>query len=252
MAQDLSEYRASQREQERIKDLFSLVPKSGLLALDIGARDGFLSKQLAQRFDSVIALDINQPNIDYPRIEPVKGDVTQLEFADASFDLVLCAEVLEHIPPPLLNAACNEIARVARGIVVIGVPYKQDLRCGETTCHACGKPNPPWGHVSSFDEQRLMELFPCLELIKYTYVGAVIERTNCISAALLRYAGNPYGTYMQDEPCIHCGAALKTPPTRDLIRKVATRSAFWANAFQEKFSSPKANWIHAQFKRVFN
>lgn len=252
MTQDLSEYRASQREQERIKDLFSLIPESGLLALDIGARDGFLSKQLAQRFGSVIALDIDQPNIDYPRIKPVKGDVTQLEFADASIDLVLCAEVLEHIPPALLNAACDEIARVARGTVVIGVPYKQDLRCGETTCYTCGKSNPPWGHVNSFDEQRLRELFPDLELIKYSYVGSVIERTNGFSAALLRYAGNPYGTYMQDEPCIHCGAALKKPPARNLAQKVATRIAFLANALQTRFGSPKANWIHAQFKRVTN
>jgi hypothetical protein len=252
VAQDLSEYRASQREQERIKDLFGLIPESGLLALDIGARDGFLSRQLAQRFDRVIALDIDQPNIDHPRIQPVKGDVTHLEFEDATIDLILCAEVLEHIPPALLDAACKEIARVACGTVVIGVPYKQDLRCGETTCYTCGKPNPPWGHVNSFDEQRFSELFPGLQLIKYAYVGSVFECTNSFSAALLRYAGNPYGTYMQDEPCIHCGATLKKPPARHLAQKVATRIAFWANALQAIFGCPKANWIHAQFKRVSN
>lgn len=164
MPTDLSTYRSSPAEQERIADLFALLPSSGALALDIGARDGFLAMKLAERFDEVVALDLDKPEIDHPDIEPVQGNVTDLEFAENQFDAILCAEVLEHIPEHLLARACHEIARVARNKVVVGVPYRQDLRCGRTTCNICGRTNPPWGHVNSFDEDRLRSLFPTLIL----------------------------------------------------------------------------------------
>ena len=44
---DLTDYRNSEREQARIKDLMRLIPPLGSSALDIGARDGFLSYLLA-------------------------------------------------------------------------------------------------------------------------------------------------------------------------------------------------------------
>lgn len=249
MAEDLTAYRASEREQNRIHDLFSLIPESGVRALDIGARDGFLSKRLAERFDSVVALDLERPDIVHSRIEPVQGDATRLEFDDASFDLVLCAEVLEHIPPAQLAAACKEISRVTRNAVVIGVPYRQDLRCGETTCYACGGINPPWGHVNSFDEARLRDLFSTLEWKRCSYVGNTVARTNVLSTALLRFAGNPFGTYMQNEPCVHCGAALAPPPQRNLPQKLATRTAHILNVIQAKLIKPQPNWIHVLFSR---
>ena len=37
-----------------------------------------------------------------------------------------------------------------------------------------------------------------------------------LSTLLLDLAGNPFGTYDQEEPCIHCGAKLKPPPRRSI------------------------------------
>lgn len=51
MTVDLKAYRESKNEKERIGDLFRLIPERGSEALDIGARDGFLSLKLAERFD---------------------------------------------------------------------------------------------------------------------------------------------------------------------------------------------------------
>lgn len=249
MFANITECRASQQEQERINSLFSLMPETGRRALDIGARDGFLSFRLAERFESVVALDLDQPDIDHPRIQAVTGDVTSLKFPDAYFDAVLCAEVLEHIPKSALETACREITRVTRGVAVIGVPYRQDLRCGETTCYTCGMTNPPWGHVNSFDEQRLQSLFPGMKISSYKHVGSVVEGTNPVSVALLRFAGNPFGTYIQDEPCVHCGAALIPPPRRTLAGRLATRAAFLLNKFQSRFIQRKAIWLNVRLSR---
>lgn len=246
---DLTDYRNSASEQARISDLMRLAPPNGEAALDVGARDGYLSKLLAKRFDSVTALDLQKPDIDHPRIKCVQGNIAALQFSDGCFDLVFCAEVLEHIPPPLLATACRELARVSGKCVLVGVPYKQDTRLGRTTCVTCGGINPPWGHVNSFDEHRLAALFPGFVAATQSFVGTSNAATNGLSSWLMNLAGNPYGTYVQDEPCIHCHAALLGPPERRLWQKVATRLAFIGMRIQKPFIKPHGNWIHLLLTR---
>lgn len=217
----------------------SLLPEGGNSVLDIGARDGFISRLLADHFSMVTALDLEQPSIEHERIQCVRGDITALHFADDSFTLVFCAEVLEHIPTHLLETACRELARVAKEYVLIGVPYKQDIRVGRTTCGSCGKVSPPWGHVNTFDENRLSELFPGFTVAKQSFVGETGAKTNPLSCALMDKAGNPYyGTYSQEESCSHCGANLTSPPERNLLQKVLTKAAFIGMSAQRPFLTP--------------
>lgn len=250
MSSDLTAYRSHPRELERVRRLFDLVPPHGRTALDIGARDGHLSLVLAERFESVVALDLRCPSIDHPRVQCVQGDASALQFDDASFDTVICAEVLEHVPPTLLDKVGREIARVTRHAAIIGVPYKQDLRVGRTRCGACGNSNPPWGHVNSFDEHRLMTLMSELRPSKIDFVGQTRSVTNAVSARLFDYAGHPFGTYGQDEACIHCGAALTQPQQRNLTQKFATKAAFLIDAAQQRITPARANWIHVRFDKA--
>lgn len=242
-------YRTTPAELARVADLMRLLPAGLSTALDIGARDGFLSRALAQQGLLVTALDLERPVVTDPRVTCVKGDATALQFGADSIDLVFCAEVIEHIPAPALQAACKEMARVARRFVLIGVPYRQDLRHGRTTCAGCGGINPPWAHVNAFDEARLASLFPSLKVVAISLVGQGEAGTNAVSAALLNFAGNPYGTYIQDETCIHCHARLLPPPPRSLAQKVATKAALALRGLLIRFERPRANWIHVLFEK---
>ena len=240
----MSQYRARPSEKARISDLLALLPVDANSVLDIGARDGFISKLLIDRFASVTALDLEMPVIDDARIQCVEGNITALGIPDNSFDIVFCAEVLEHIPCHLLQTACNELGRVARRYLLVGVPYKQDLRVGRCTCQSCGKFNPPYGHVNSFDERFLSGLFPGFSVAKTSFVGETDARTNFVSSALMNMAGNPYGTYSQDEPCIHCGSSMKHPPERRVWQRVCTKLAHWGNKMQPARNAKRGNWIH--------
>ncbi len=246
---DLTEYRDSEREQERTKDILALISGYGDNALDIGARDGYFSIYLAKYFSKVIALDLEKPEINHEKIECVKGDVTDLSFSDESFDLVFCAEVLEHIPVELLEKACKELARVTKKQLVIGVPYKQDIRVGRLHCQSCGRVNPPWGHVNVFDEQRLSQLFSTLVVRDISYVGKNNEVTNWLSSVLMDWAGNPFGYYDQEEVCIFCEKKLLYPPTRTILQKVLTRIAYFITKVQRFFFKPHHNWIHVLFEK---
>lgn len=246
---DLTEYRASAAEMQRTGDLLRLLPSQGRQALDVGARDGHFSLLLADKFDVVTALDLQEPKIIHPRIQCVKGDVTGLTFDNNVYDLVFCAEVLEHIPSHALGLACSELGRVCKKSLLIGVPYKQDIRVGRMTCITCGGKNPPWGHVNSFDEVRLKSLFPEFDLTKVSYVGEGDPGTNCLASWLMDLAGNPYGTYGQEEPCVHCGAPLKVAPARNTLQKMATKAAAILARVQNTLSQRHANWIHCLFER---
>lgn len=241
---DLNAYHASPREKERVASLMHMLPSGQGSVLDIGARDGFITRQLADRFAQVTALDLERPSIDHPRIQCVGANAADLPFPDAAFDMVTCAEVIEHIPSPALERACREMARVARRYVLVGVPYRQDLRHGRTTCAACGKLNPPWGHVNSFDEHRLQALFDSMQALQTEYIGVAEPGTNAASAWLMNMAGNPWGTYAQEEPCVHCGAQLIAPTSRT----VPQRGFAWAGerirTTVGSTRSRHANWIH--------
>jgi SAM-dependent methyltransferase len=72
------------------------------------------------------------PNVEYlsadlldPRAD-VKTDITDLDFRDSSFDLVLCSHVLEHVPDD--RAAMKEIRRVLvpGGTAIIQSPVNYD------------------------------------------------------------------------------------------------------------------------------
>jgi SAM-dependent methyltransferase len=226
----------------------AIVPKNFSTVLDVGARDGHFSRLLAEYFETVTALDLSIPQFDFDDVRPVQGDVTKLEFPDDYFDVVFCAEVLEHVPA--LQEACSEIARVARHVVVIGVPYRQDTRFGRTTCNHCGNTNPPWGHVNTFDEYKISNLFPGCSLAKTSFVGSTNDRTNPFSAWLMDLADNPWGVYDQDEPCIHCGKQMGPPASRPFVQKLIAAAALRLNRLQSTFNPAHPNWIHSVFRKA--
>jgi SAM-dependent methyltransferase len=239
---NLEQYRAGELEQARSADLMRILPKGLRSVLDIGARDGYFSALLADHYQEVIALDLQRPAFSIPRVRTVAGDVSSLQFADRSFDCVFCAEVLEHVPD--VTRACREIARVASGFVVVGVPFKQDLRLARTTCRSCGRAVPPWGHVNAFDEDRLSQLFPGFRVVSKSFIGSSNGATNALSALLMDIAGNPWGTYDQEEPCIHCGARLTPPVALGPWAKGCCFVASALNRIQQRCTPHHGNWIH--------
>jgi SAM-dependent methyltransferase len=242
----LEDHHRSAAEKGRTEDLLSLIPSGHTTVLDAGARDGYYSALLAQRFDSVTSLDLLNPPLTMERVLCVQGDITSLDFPDRFFDIVFCTEVLEHVPA--LEKACAELMRVANHVIIVGVPYRHDIRISRTTCGSCGKIGPPWGHVNSFDEAKLERLFQPWITVKKNFVGVDREKTNALAAWLMDLGGNPWGVY-ENQTCIHCGGPLAAPENRSLMQKVFAATALRLAKLTTKFSQPHGNWIHIVFQR---
>ena len=96
--------RALSRKLTRISlDRFIASHATGRRTLDIGAQNG----PYAAHFPHRVALDIRR-GIGVQII----GDTQALGIADATFDVVLCTEVLEHLPEP--QQAVDEMFRVLK------------------------------------------------------------------------------------------------------------------------------------------
>jgi hypothetical protein len=88
-----------------------------------------------------------------------------------------------------------------------------------------------------------------LDVVDISYVGESKTATNPIAALLMDLAGNPYGTYDQEEPCLHCGKPLAPPPGRTILQRLSTRAAIYARRATEGFAPAHGNWIHMLFKK---
>jgi SAM-dependent methyltransferase len=86
---------------------------------------------------------------------PARGDATKLPFPDATFDRVIAAEVLEHIPAD--SAAIGELARVLRpgGTMAVTVPAWLAERICWALSDQYHAPAVEGGHVRIYTESGL-------------------------------------------------------------------------------------------------
>ena len=92
---------------------------TGRRVLDAGCGGGLVARELAVAGAEVVGVDRSLGSLEVARravdrsigsFRPVRGRLERLPFADGSFDAVVAADVLEHLPD--LPAAVAELARV--------------------------------------------------------------------------------------------------------------------------------------------
>ena len=140
--------RAEHLRIERV--IRTLIPvQTSTTVLDIGAgRASYLNDA------DVTALDISDEALSgSPRNRRVLGQADALPFDDASFDIVVCSQVLEHVPN--WRSAVSEMARVARsgGLVFVAVPNRYALM--KRRYHALERSIDRAGHIHEFREAEL-------------------------------------------------------------------------------------------------
>jgi SAM-dependent methyltransferase len=128
--------------------------------LNIGTGNGWLEIMGTRRGWNVLSLDPSRVAIGGLMQRSVAGTVGVIEalpHRSASFDLVVCSEVFEHLTDEQLRVGLGEIRRVLRvgGVLLGTVPYAENLVGGRVVCPDCGALFHRWGHHQSFDRPRM-------------------------------------------------------------------------------------------------
>jgi SAM-dependent methyltransferase len=145
-------------ERARIAALRRLVPPEARSVLEVGCGDGAVINGLGRRL--VVGADLSRRSLARVEKPRLQADIFGLPFGDGSFDLVLCAEVLEHLEPARLPEAAAELARVARRHLVVAVPDREDLLSYTHRCPSCGEEFHLHGHRSSMGAEQVRALLP--------------------------------------------------------------------------------------------
>ena len=102
--------------------------------LEVGCGEGIVLAALAARLpgSQLDGLELDESALEAARVRCpgatlVRGDACALPFEGQSFDLVVCLEVLEHLPEP---GGPPRATRVARGGCLLSVPHEPFFRLG--------------------------------------------------------------------------------------------------------------------------
>jgi ubiquinone/menaquinone biosynthesis C-methylase UbiE len=115
------EYQSSLPQYDYRVELQELEIPPGARVLDVGSGSGIVARYLAENHPGVqvVGCDLSDQRVARARdaaralenLEFRGEDVLRLRFADASFDVVVCRFVLEHLAPATRPQALAEIAR---------------------------------------------------------------------------------------------------------------------------------------------
>ncbi len=151
----------------------------GKRVLDLGCGTGYGSAELARTAGTVAGADIAPQAIEHaranyrlPNLEFTVAPSTALPYADSSFDVVVCFEVIEHLAD--WRGLVREAARVLGqdGLFLVSTPNRLYYAESRKTAG----PNPFHEHEFEFDEFRdaLAETFPAVDVL-------LQNRTECFA-----------------------------------------------------------------------
>ena len=146
-------------ETEKLSAILDILPVGVGSILDVGCGAGWMLAALRSRCEWAVGLDISLEGLKHVDSAKAMASGTNLPFPNGSFDLILCAEVLEHYRDAALETAVSELARVSRERVLVTVPFEEKRLLNMVCCERCLTEFHSSLHMRSFREGDVAALF---------------------------------------------------------------------------------------------
>jgi SAM-dependent methyltransferase len=236
------------RDRDRLEKTIQLIPNGVETVLDVGCGSGHLANKLSGDY-KVVGLDISKEALKRVRVPSVLAPASQIPFPDRSFDLVLCTEILEHLPASEYRDALREIVRVAKSYIIVGVPFRELLQLSRCFCYNCRRKFHMNYHVHSFDVKALNELLePSFLRQKYVFCGADRIYYNRLLLAI-KHHGAGVWSRKETSLCRYCGSAQRRQGNaeRNAISYFCDRLN---RRLRDRIKNPEKSHIAVLYRRV--
>ena len=134
----------------RLAWIDGLCPLSGLRALDVGCGGGILADSMARKGAQVLGIDLSTKPLKVAQLHAMEAGTENIDYREvavealaaeqpASFDVVTCMEMLEHVPDPasVVQACATLVKPGGMGVHVHAQPQLQVLHAGHRWRGVC-------------------------------------------------------------------------------------------------------------------
>ena len=160
----------TEQEIERIELVSEIIPEDVETILDAGCGSGTLTNYI-QGY-TIVGVDRSKEALKHYKHEQLQSSLDDLLFEDDAFDLVICSDVLEHLPADIYIKTIKELKRVAKKYILIISPNKEDLEANQCKCESCDTVFHINWHIRSLGIEDIITLFrDDYSPLIYTYFG---------------------------------------------------------------------------------
>lgn len=231
------------RERERLQKTLDALPDDIHTGLEIGFEDFRLTYLLRTRID-LVSVDLPKKVNDPHGYKLAFANIQHLPFRNNAFDIVVCTEVLEHLPENVLLKGIKELQRVSRKYVLISVPYKQRVWNEMFKCANCGFVCHSMGHLHYIDDHKLSVLFDGAIAEKTQFIGAINGYAPDWLYSVANTLGNAWCNFQWGN-CPNCKQshqAVKPNPVGYILHRLIWRA--------ERLAKTRPPWVIILFNRA--
>lgn len=148
------------REIALSDSILATITSSAKTVVDIGCGDGYMLYCIRKLYKPAKLFGVD---LSFKRLKKTQknvfafvtqGEICKLPFPNASFDVVICSETLEHIDQ--YELALKELVRITKKKLIISVPNEETLIIDR--CPDCNRHFYINDHKNSFDDKKLKSL----------------------------------------------------------------------------------------------
>lgn len=232
---------------EKINIIRRIIPFDVKSIGDIGCGNGIIANQLAENW-WVVGVDWSWAALSNVRTIRLNAEINRLPFVNDAFDLILCSEVLEHLPKTILKKALAELSRVSHRYLLITVPNQEYLPKNYIKCPKCCHIFNAAYHLNSFSKGKLLSLFPGFRIIKAFKCGKAVRQYVPFLLKIKQQLANSWARFSAKRHyiCPKCSFHFTYQENKNIIslicdilnRFLSSRQPYWLGVLLEKQGYP--------------